>query len=119
MREFTVKKKSFKMNTVDASFLNMAVPVLWERNERRVRAGKSTMVYKVNGVLHVDGNILRSDLENVLPDHLLGKMKLNFTGSVPLSHPQEEELISNMLKNAGAAYKVLSKPKPRKLWSKS
>ena len=94
------------MNTIDAAFLNFAVPVIWERNERRVRVGKSTKTYQVNGVMHVDGNILLSDLEHVLPDHVLGKLKLNYTGDVPLSHPQEEELIGNMLRNAKAAHKV-------------
>ena len=122
VREFTVKKKLSRMNTIDASFLNVAVPVLWEANERRVKTGKGSKVYKVNGVLHIDGNILLSDLEPVLPDHILGKLKLNFTGSTPLSHPQEEELIQNMLKNAKAAFQVLQKfitliGKEYKTWS--
>ena len=114
-----MKKTNSRMHTIDANFLGFAVPVFWERNERRVKTGGGTKVYQVNGVMHVDGNILLSDLERVLPAHVLGKLKLNYTGDVPLSHPQEEELIQNMLRNAKAVYKVLvlpsSAPTPAKL----
>ena len=101
-----MKKMMAKMNTIDAGFLNMAVIAIWERNERRVRVGNKTKVYQINGVLHVDGNILLSDLKHVLPDHVLTKLQLNFTGSAPLSHPDEAELIEEMLKNAKEAFKV-------------
>ena len=105
-----MKKANSRMHTIDANFLGFAVPVIWERNERRIKTGggTGTKVFQINGVLHIDGNILLSDLERVLPAHTLGKLKLNYTGDVPLSHPREDELIQNMLKNARAAYKVVT-----------
>ena len=109
VKELSVKKTSNKFNTIDPSFLNFSVPVFWERNERRVKVGKGSKVYKVNGVMHMDGNILLSDLERVLPDHVLGKLKLNYTGAVPFDHPDEHELCQNILKNAKAAFEVIYK----------
>ena len=106
MREFALKKGSSRHNTIDANFLKIAVPAIWERNERRVGSGKAAKVYKINGVLHVDANIVREDLVGILDDHILGKLKLNYSGSVPISHERDTELIDGMKKNAKAAFQV-------------
>ena len=106
VREFALKKGSSRHNTIDANFLKVAIPAIWERNERRVGSGKAAKVYKINGVLHVDANITLSDLEGILDDHILGKLKLNFSGSVPLAHEREAELIAAMKKNAKALFQV-------------
>ena len=63
-------------------------------------------VQRVNGVLHIDANILPADLEPHLPEAVLSKLKLIYTGSAPLSHPEETQLAENMLRNAKALYEV-------------
>ena len=68
--------------------------------------GKRTKVYKLNHVIHIDGNIELKDLEKDVTVPNLGKLQLIYTGSVPLSHPDEADLIDNMLKNAKNCYKV-------------
>ena len=71
-----------------------------------MRDGKKARVYKINGVLHVDANIMMSDLENVMPEAILSKLKLIYTGDQPLHHAKETELVHNMLSNAKKLYKV-------------
>ena len=108
MREFTTKKSSSRSNSIDPKFLNIVVPALFERNERRVMVGQNAKVYKLNHVIHIDGNILPSDLKKDVTEPNLGKLMLNYTGSEPLSHPDMDELIANILKNAKECYKVKS-----------
>ena len=89
-------------NSIDVKFLNFAVKSLWERSVKRVR-GKTL---KPNGVIYIDGNIGLADLQEHLPDAVLSKLHLNFTGSQPLSHPQEDEIVERMLETAQKMYKV-------------
>ena len=63
-------------------------------------------VQKPNGVCHIDGNILPSDLKRHLPDPVFEKLKLNYTGSDPLCHPDESDLVEKMLENAKELFKV-------------
>ena len=106
MKEFSAKV-SARSNVIDPRFLGFAVKTIWERNQRTVKSGKKKgMVQRVNGVLHIDANIDLADLEPHLPEAVLTKLKLLFTGSDPLNHPEETELVENMLKNAKALYKV-------------
>jgi hypothetical protein len=107
VKEFSIKKISSKSNTIDTKFLGMAVPALWERNQRRVKTGRGQgKVHQLNGVMHIDANLVLADIEPLLPEAILGKLKLNFTGSDPLSHPQENELVESMLKNAKELHNV-------------
>ena len=105
VKEFCMRK-SGRSNTIDAQFLGRAVQAIWERNERRVKLGKVSRVVQINGVLHVDANILLSDLELVLSQAVLSKMKLIFTGDQPLSHPNENDLVKDMLKSAKQLFQV-------------
>ena len=105
VREFSIKKIA-KMNSIDTKFMCMAIPAIWERNERRVRQGKSARIFQINGVLHVDGNIMMSDLEKVMPDAILSKLKLIYSGDQPLRHEKESDLVQSMLLNAKQLYKV-------------
>ena len=108
VKEFMVRGAT-RSNAIDAKFLRMAIPVIWEKNQKVVKSGKNKgRVQKVNGVLHIDANITLSDLEPYLPEAVLGKVKLIFTGSDPLSHPDETELVERMLETAKALYEVLS-----------
>ena len=102
MKEFTVKKTSSRSNTFDARFFAEAVKTLWERSERRVR-GKA---YPPNAVMHVDGNIVPSDLEPYFTDAMMSKVNFNFTGFSALDHPKEAEIVDNMLKAAKEVNKV-------------
>ena len=100
-------KGGFRSNAIDAKFLRMAIPVIWERNQKLVKSGKNKgRVQRVNGVLHIDANIVLADLEQHLPEAVLGKVKLLFTGSDPLSHTDESELVEHMLECAKALYEV-------------
>ena len=107
VKEFSLKSGS-RSNTIDPKFLCFAIKNIWERNQRTVKAGRNKgKVQKVNGVLHMDANITFADLEPQMPEAVLTKLKLLFTGGDPLSHPDETELVENMLKNAKSLYKVL------------
>ena len=106
MREFTTKKSSSRSNSIDPKFLNVVIPALFERNERRVMIGQNAKVYKLNHVMHIDANILPSDLKKDVTGPNLDKLMLNYTGSVPLSHPDMDDLIEAILKNAKECYKV-------------
>ena len=99
-----MKKMSSRSNTIDAKFLSFAVPAVWESAERGV--GNSKKVNKVNGVMHIDGNVLLTDLERVLEPAVLGKMRLNYTGSVPIKHKNDDQLIDNMKKNSKSLNQV-------------
>ena len=57
--------------------------------------------------MHIDGNILLSDLEGLVPEALLTKLKLIYFGDQPLYHEQESELVEKMLDNAGKLFQVL------------
>ena len=106
MKEFSLKSLA-RSNAIDPKFLSFAVKVIWERNQRTVKAGKKKgQVQKVNGVLHMDANITLADLEAQMSEAVLSKLKLIFTGSDPLSHPDETDLVENMLKNAKDLYEV-------------
>ena len=94
------------MNSIDTKFMCMAILASWERNERRVRQGKSARIFQINGVLHVDGNIMMSDVEKVMPDAILSKLKLIYSGDQPLRHEKESDLVQSMLLNAKQLYKV-------------
>ena len=86
------------------------MPAVWERAERTVKSGKGKgTVHKINGVCHVDANIVLEDLERHLEEAMLTKLGLLYTGSDPLSHPEETQLVENMLANAKALYQVLDK----------
>ena len=104
VKEFAVKK-STRTNTFDAKALGSGVQALWERSVKTTGGAKSKE-YRPDGVLHIDGNITRSDLEPYLTDATLTKLKLNYSGSDPLNHPQEAELVDNMLINAKKLNKV-------------
>ena len=106
MREFTVKKSS-RSNAVGINFLKLAIPAIWERAQRTVKTGKSKgKVQRINGVIHVDGNITLGDLEPHMDDAILGKLKLLYTGPDPLSGPLETFYVERILKNSKELYRV-------------
>ena len=108
VKEFSVKSVA-RSNVIDPKFLSFGVKNIWEASQRTVKSGKNKgKVQKVNGVLHINANITLSDLESQLPEAVLTKLKLLYTGSDPLNHPEETELVENMLRNARALYKVSS-----------
>ena len=108
VKEFSVKSVA-RSNVIDPKFLSFGVKNIWEASQRAVKNGKNKgKVQKVNGVLHINANITLSDLESQLPEAVLTKLKLLYTGSDPLNHPEETELVENMLRNARALYKVSS-----------
>ena len=108
VKEFSVKSVA-RSNVIDPKFLSFGIKNIWEASQRTVKSGKNKgKVQKVNGVLHIDANITLSDLESQLPEAVLTKLKLLYTGSDPLNHPEETELVENMLRNARALYKVSS-----------
>ena len=99
-------KKSGRSNVIDGKFLGTAVQAIWERNERRMKMGKTSRVVKINGVLHIDGNVVLSDLEAILGEAVLSKLKLIYMGNQPLCHEQESKLVEKMLQSAEKLYKV-------------
>ena len=101
VKEFSTSKTASK-NNIKPQFLLFAVKSTWERSEKRVR-GK---VYRPNGVMFIDANIIPSDLENHLPDAVLSKIHMNYTGPEPLNHPDEAEVVDRMLLNAKNMFKV-------------
>ena len=103
MKEFLLKKTSSRDNSIDVKFLHFVVKSLWERSVKRVR-GKT---YTPNGVMFIDGNIGLSDLQEHLPDAVISKLHLNFTGKQPLNHPDEVELVERMLLNGKEMFKVI------------
>ena len=107
MKEFSLKPGA-RSNSVDPKFLCFAIKNIWEKNQRTVKVGRNKgKVQKVNGVLHIDANITYDDLESQMPEAVLTKLKLIFTGLDSLNHPDEPGLVENMFKNAKALYKVL------------
>ena len=56
--------------------------------------------------MFIDGNIGLSDLQEHLPDAVISKLHLNFTGKQPLNHPDEVELVERMLLNGKEMFKV-------------
>ena len=106
MKEFTVKKSS-RSNAIGINFLKLAIPAIWERAQRTVKSGKSRgKVQKINGVVHVDGNITLADLEPHMDDAMLGKLKLLYTGPDPLGGPLETFYVERILKNSKELYHV-------------
>ena len=93
---------SSKNSTIDARFLGEVVKTLWEMSEKRVR----NKAYKPDGVIHVDGNILPSDLEPYWTEAMLSKCQFNYTGEDPLDHPQESAVVTRMLETAKEINKV-------------
>ena len=104
VKEFAVKKSS-RTNTFDAKSLGSGIQALWERSVKVT--GVKSKEYRPDGVLHVDGNITHSDLEPYMTDATLTKLKLNYSGSEPLSHPNEAELVDEMLRNGKELNKVI------------
>ena len=108
VKEFTLKKTS-RSNSIGIPFLQMAVPAIWERNQRQVKTGKGKpKVIKMNGVTHIDANVLPEDLEPHFDEAFNTKLKCIYTGSEPLSHPDENELVESIFENARKAYEVIS-----------
>ena len=106
MREFTVKKSS-RSNSIGINFLKLAIPAIWERAQRTVKTGKSKgKVQKINGVVHVDANLVLADLEPHMDDAILGKLKLLYTGPHSLSGPLETFYVERILKNSKGLYPV-------------
>ena len=106
MKEF-ILKSNYRSNSIDSKLLRVFIPIIWERNQKTVKSGRNKgKVQKVNGVVHIDANITLTDLEPHLPEAVLGKLKLIYTGGDPLSHPDETELVERMLRNAKALYQV-------------
>ena len=107
VKEFNLRSTS-KSNSIGIPFLRMAVPALWERNQRQVKTGKGRpKVIKMNGVTHIDANLLPNDLKPHFDKAFLTKLKLIFTGSEPLSHPDENELVETIFENAKKLYEVI------------
>ena len=106
VREFTVKKSS-RSNSIGINFLKLAIPAIWERAQRTVKTGKSKgKIQKINGVVHVDGNIVLADLEPHMDDAILGKLKLLYTGPDSLSGSLATFYVERILKNSKGLYKV-------------
>ena len=107
MKEFNIKK-SGRSNTIGVNFLEMAVPAIWERNQRTIKSGRGKgMVHRINHPMHIDANILEADLVAAnLGDAILGKIQLIYTGPDSLSHPEETEKVQRILKNSKALFKV-------------
>ena len=68
--------------------------------------GKTSRVVKINGVLHIDGNVILSDLEEILSEAVLSKLKLIYMGDQPLCHEQETKLVERMIQSAEKLFKV-------------
>ena len=106
MKEF-ILKSNYRSSEIDTKLLRLFIPIIWERNQKTVKSGKQRgKVQRPNGVVHIDANITLTDLEPYLPEAVLSKLKLIYTGPDPLSHPEETELVERMLKNGKALYQV-------------
>lgn len=103
MKEFCRKKQPAKLNAIDARFLERVTKATWEGSCKRVRGKMSKPV----GVVLIDGNIFPSDVSNDIDGPTLDKIGFNYTGPDSLSHPEESELVDNILKKSKEVYKFL------------
>ena len=72
---------------------------MWERSGK-ICKGNDGKVLKPNAVVHIDANIMPEDILPQLGASMASKLKLLYTGQTPLCHPDENELIEEMLQDA-------------------
>ena len=94
VREFSCQKSSGRSNQIGVKFVQWCIQTLWERS------GKDTVNKKnvrPSAVVHIDGNVLPKDVLPQIGKALEDKIFFVYTGQIPLEHPDEIDIIEEML----------------------
>ena len=103
MKEFIPKKQSYRLNTIDISFLEKSIKNTWEGSCKRVK-GKE---YNPVGMVFIDANILPSQVLKHLDEATADKLGFNYTGPHEFDHLDEITLVENILENSKELFKYL------------
>jgi hypothetical protein len=84
-------------------FLERATKTIWERSSKNVNKKD----IRPCGTVHIDANIVPSDVLKDLDDATATKIGFNYTGPDALDHPDELELVENILRKSKEAFQFL------------
>ena len=88
--------------------MKWAIQTLWERSGKAAKTTGNTTGkerFRPNAICHVDANVLPSQITQYLDEAMKDKLYYIYTGQTPLQHPDELDIIDQMLEDAEKLYK--------------
>jgi hypothetical protein len=106
VKEFSNQSHSGRSNQIGVKFVKWCIQTLWERSGKSCKAqGKKDL--RPCAIVHIDANVLPDDILPQLDAPMHNKMYFIYTGQTPLEHPDELELIDQMLDDAVKLHEYL------------
>ena len=99
MKEFCAKKQPSRSTLIDIKFLKWAIGTLWECSGKGSGSKADGKVIKPAAVVHIDANLLPEDIMDDLGLPMASKMKFLYTGETPMQHPDDNDLIAEILED--------------------
>lgn len=99
MKEFSLLSQSGRSAQIGVKFVKFAIQTLWEGSGKACK-GKKGIALQPKAVVHIDANILPEQILPQLGLAMSSKLRFNYTGTTPLDHPDEIELIEEMMEDA-------------------
>ena len=97
VKEFSAKKLPARSTQIDIKFLKWAIATLWECSGKGSGTKADGSVIKPAAVVHIDANLLPEDILDDLGPPMASKMKFLYTGETPMQHPDDNDLIAEIL----------------------
>ena len=97
VKEFSAKKQPARSTQIDINFLKWAIATLWECSGKGSGTKTDGSVIKPAAVVHIDANLLPEDIIDDLGLPMASKMKFLYTGETPMQHPDDTDLIAEIL----------------------
>ena len=99
MKEFSNQTQSSRSNQIGVKFVKWCIQTLWERSGKASK-GQNKKDLRPCAIVHIDANVLPEDILPHLDPPMVNKLYFIFTGQTPLEHPEEMQLIDEMLEDS-------------------
>ena len=103
MKEFSLSQNG-RTNQIGPKFVKWGLQTLWERSGSASRVNKDL---RPSAIIHIDANVMPEDILKHLDPAMKDKIYFIYTGLSPLEHPDELDLIDQMLEDSKKLYSYL------------